>query len=289
MALPLCRPMNKTAIGATIRQFVAEHANPLEESMINILQISDLHFLPQGQLAFGNIDSFWHLRNFSSFLPNLKANIDAIVFTGDIFQDGADESSCDYIKAVFKGYETFFLPGNHDKHALIGLLNGQDCSFDRFVRDWSECRIIGIDSSSGHHYGLLSNEKLDWLAEQIRVEKPILLFMHHPPVKAFSAFMDQHLDGMRGLQTVLAKKTSNIRICCGHLHRALYADYAGCSLFCCPSLSFEVELDYGPDGGNHYIAGCAMAALHTIDKTGRIVTQIVQIPGSYSYARYSFI
>ena len=105
----------------------------------------------------------------------------------------------------------------------------------------------------------------------------------------YSAFMDKHLAGMQGLGKILEKRTSEIRICCGHLHRAFMTNYSGCNVVGCPSLSFEVELDFTQEGGNNYIESGAQALLHTVELSGRITSQVLQIPGTYSFNRYSFL
>lgn len=132
--------------------------------MVNILQISDLHLLPEGQRAFGNIDTSKSLRQLTPFLSDIKTNIDAIIFTGDIFQDGASEVCCNYVKNTFIEFETLYLPGNHDSPLLINsLVNGQSILEGRFVfvRDWPECRAIGLDTTSGKHFGLLTQRHFD--------------------------------------------------------------------------------------------------------------------------------
>jgi Icc protein len=55
-----------------------------------IAQISDLHFLPKGTLAFGRIDVAGCLERAVDHLNALEPAADAVLITGDLTNDGDD-------------------------------------------------------------------------------------------------------------------------------------------------------------------------------------------------------
>ena len=53
-----------------------------------IAQISDLHFLPKGVLAFGRVDVASCLERAIDHLNTLRPRPDAVLITGDLTNDG---------------------------------------------------------------------------------------------------------------------------------------------------------------------------------------------------------
>lgn len=260
--------------------------------MTNILQISDIHYLSQGKLAFHCLNTFERLNLVSAYLEQLQTSvsIDALVLSGDIIQDGASITDTEEVTKFLPFPRIFLIPGNHDDKEILSVISfeGKD-DFPNFLHDFPDCRIIGLDTVSRGHHGSLSSRTLDFLEAGLNTDNPILIFMHHPPVKAYCAFMDRYLEGMQPLKDILLNRNSEVRICCGHIHRTLVTSYAGCIVFCCPSASFELDLDYTPTGGNNYTESGALIALHTVEKGHPITSQVLQVPGTYSFNKHSFL
>ncbi len=80
-----------------------------------IAQISDLHFLPKGMLAFGKVDVAGCLERGIAHLNALDPAPDLVLITGDLTSDG-DDAVFAALVAMLAGLEVPYypLPGNHD-------------------------------------------------------------------------------------------------------------------------------------------------------------------------------
>lgn len=260
--------------------------------MTNIIQISDIHYCSQGKRAFHCLETSERLRLVAAYLEHLKTTVmvDALVLSGDIIQDGASIVDMQEVKQLLNFPSLFLIPGNHDAKDVLKAVTFEGVEdFPNFRHDFPDCRILGLDTSSHAHHGVLSPQTLAFLEAGLATDAPVLIFMHHPPVKAYCAFMDRNLEGMNPLAGALQRRNSEVRICCGHIHRTLVTAYAGCTVFCCPSTSFELDMDYTSTGGNTYTESGALIALHTVEKGYPITSQVLQVPGTYSFNRHSFL
>ncbi|MEN0070660.1 MAG: metallophosphoesterase, partial [Propionicimonas sp.] len=158
-----------------------------------IVHLSDTHFVAGGGLLMGSADSQAHLAEALRGLAVSGLRPSAIVVTGDIADTGAEDAYA-RVRALLEplaaelGAELVWVMGNHDvrERFRAGLLDQEpsDATVDA-VHDLDGLRLIVLDSSvPGHHWGLLTDAQLEWLADVLATPAPrgSILALHHPPV-----------------------------------------------------------------------------------------------------------
>ena len=203
-----------------------------------IAHISDTHFLSGSTALYGAVDTDTTVYRAMAQLERSGLRPDALIFTGDIADQGevnAYRRVRDIVEAAAErmGAPVIWVMGNHDKREAFRteLLReaASTAPIDR-VYDIGGVRIIALDTSvPGYHHGELSNAQLEWLAEVLSepAAHGSLLALHHPPVPTMLPLMAiLELRGQARLAEVVAG--SDIRaILGGHLHYATTGLFAG--------------------------------------------------------------
>lgn len=224
-----------------------------------ILHISDTHLLAGGNKLYGSVDSETHLRQLFSELEASGGRPEAIVFTGDL-ADRGEADAYERIRRIVDpvasrlGARVIWVMGNHDNREAFraGLFNEVPTTrpVDR-VYDVHGLRIITLDTTvPGHHYGEVSGDQLDWLAEELSVPAPdgTILAMHHPPVPSMlDLAATVELRDQADLAEVL--EGSDVRsILAGHLHYSSTAMFAGIPVSVASATCYTQDLTV-PVGG----------------------------------------
>jgi 3',5'-cyclic-AMP phosphodiesterase len=217
-----------------------------------LAQISDLHFLPKGTLAFGQVDTAGCLERAIAHLNALVPTAAAVLITGDLTNDG-DAPVWAELRGLLGRLRAPILPipGNHDDRELmrqafadLGLFPGGGPL--RFAVDLGPLRLIGLDSLiPGEPAGRLGPEQLAWLDEELggAPERPTLVALHHPP---FPTGID-HMDAMmltdgEALAEVVGRHPQVARVLCGHVHRTVQCRFAGTLAQIGPGVAHAVQL-----------------------------------------------
>jgi 3',5'-cyclic AMP phosphodiesterase CpdA len=217
-----------------------------------IAQISDLHFLPKGTLAFGRVDVAGCLERAIDHLNALASRPDAVLITGDLTNDG-DAAVWAELMAVLGRLEApiYPLPGNHDDRELmraafapLGLFPNEGSL--RFAVDLGPVRLVGLDSLiAGAPGGRLGAEQLAWLDATLGEvpDRPTLVALHPPP---FASGID-HMDAMMledgaALAAVIGRHPQVARVLCGHVHRSVQCAFAGTIGQIAPGTAHAVQL-----------------------------------------------
>jgi Icc protein len=101
--------------------------------------------------------------------------------------------------------------------------------------------VIGLDSARRPFvHGKLGKEQLAWLAAELdKHDAPVLLFVHHPPIRVGSWWLDKDLvHGRRALARILAKRRA-VAIACGHVHQECTGSFAGAQVWTTPSTAYQ--------------------------------------------------
>jgi 3',5'-cyclic AMP phosphodiesterase CpdA len=174
--------------------------------------------------------------------------------------------------------------GNHDDRASFreGLFGEvpTDRSVDR-VYDVNGLRVITLDSTvPGHHYGEVSSDQLDWLAEELAFPVPhgTILAMHHPPVPSvLDLAVSVELRDQRGLAEVL--EGSDVRsIIAGHLHYSTNATFAGIPVSVASATCYTQDLNVEPGATKGRAGAQAFNLVHVYEHT--VLHSVVPV-GSY--------
>lgn len=243
----------------------AEHPRPNHF----ILHLSDTHLIGGDGDLYGDVDSESRLRQIMGELEESGARPEAIVFTGDLADKGEPEAYRK-LRALIEpiarrlGAQVIWAMGNHDdRGAFRRELFGQipnDRPVD-LVYDVNGLRIITLDTTvPGHHYGELTSDQLDWLAEELATDAPdgTIIAMHHPPVPSIKDLtVLVELRDQASLAEVI--EGSDVRsIIAGHLHFSTNAMFAGVPVSVASATCYSADLNIpfsatrGQDGGQSY-------------------------------------
>lgn len=218
---------------------------------LTIIQLSDTHLHPEGQLLHGTIDSWQRTEQALEAAACLEP--DAIVVTGDIADRGSPihERAAELFNRTQRVLDcpVISVPGNHDPLGTVGeSFNTRRLSTGPrpadTVHEVHGLRIIGLDSGGFQlAQGNLEREQLDWLSMLLAAPAPrgSLLLLHHPPVEATNeARAGRGLQNPMELAAITAG--SDIRaILCGHYHQASTSQLVNTPVFMAPAVSYNMN------------------------------------------------
>lgn len=239
-----------------------------------IAQLSDSH-ITTGPLGAGPAAG---LQLALARVLALDPRPDCVVITGDL----TDHGRPDEYAALRDIIGDFPLPlhlttGNHDdRDALLGAFGGEA----HYAVEYPGFTLVALDSLiPGSPAGRLGTAQLDWLDGVLRrrPDVPALLGLHHPPMPVGIRF----LDGMRlldgdALRAVVAAHPHVVRVMAGHVHRPVFASFAGSMLTVAPSLWRQTGLLLNSDAPPGYLAEPTGFLLHMIEGDD-CVTHTVQV------------
>ncbi len=252
----------------------AEHPRPRHF----LLHLSDPHLLGGPQPLYGAVDSDALLKQLFDEVLASGARPEAVVFTGDLADQGEAEAYAK-LRAIVDpackalGAKVIWAMGNHDDRGNFraGLLDepADNAPVDRsyFING---LRIITLDTSvPGFHHGDLSEAQLDWLAAELATPAPdgTILALHHPPVPSvldLSVLVE--LRGQSALAGVL--RNSDVRtILGGHLHYSTTAMFAGIPVSVASATCYTQDLNVPVGGTRGRDGGQAFNLVHVYEHT----------------------
>ncbi|MGF1476254.1 MAG: phosphodiesterase [Geminicoccaceae bacterium] len=247
-----------------------------------VAQLTDLHLLPPGRLAFGKVDTNGCTERALAAALALDPAPDMLLLTGDIAHDGDPEAYA-FLAALLEDVRkpVRILPGNHDDREAMGKALGHRLNrttFDRYCFD--EClanwRLIGLDSlTPGTSAGQLGDAQMAWLESRLAADgtTPTVIALHHPPM----ATGIRHMDGIMlqdadALLDLLKKHAQVHRLICGHVHRNITIFQDGLTLQISPGVAHTVELDLRLESQDGWAMEPTGFLLHSLEPAGRLVS-----------------
>jgi 3',5'-cyclic-AMP phosphodiesterase len=255
-----------------------------------IAQISDLHIKPAGELAYQQVDTAAALKRCIMHLNRMWPRPAMVVASGDLVDGGRSEEYA-HLKRLLAdlALPLVALPGNHDardtmRRAFPNQPYAQSKGPMNFHIAVGPLDLILIDSSvTGQDHGAIEDETLVWLEATLNLspKRPALLFLHHPPFATGIRYMDaMNLQNAADLATILRRYPRARMIGCGHVHRAIYTQFAGCAASICPAPNHAVALDLSLEAAPALIIEPPAIHLHAwFDGSdyGDVVTHLVPI------------
>ena len=223
--------------------------------MTTILQISDTHIVPEGELVSGRLDTADALARLVARISNIRDQIgaiDALLVSGDLSDDGSAESY-ERFKSLIAPLELplHVIAGNHDAREPMRAAFAKNLPTKgplNWTRRVGDIQLIGVDTLvEGQGAGALSSKSLSFLQNALHQagKAPVLLALHHPPFACGIRFMDDiGLSNREELQRVIADYQGTLRMVCGHIHNMMVTDIAGHVAVSAPSpcSSFAYDL-----------------------------------------------
>ena len=231
--------------------------------MSKILQISDTHIVPHGQLAYGRVDTAAALEQVVDTINHLLPAIgpvDAVVVTGDLTDFGHAEDYARF-KSLMEplAIPCLAVPGNHDnrEQMRVAFCNENWMPVTGAIQwqlELEDFTLIGLDSHvPGEAYGVLDAQSLAFLQEAMMkaAGRPVLIGLHHPAILTGLHVMDQqNLLNHEAFANLIAGYEGPMQVLCGHVHRATTSLFAGHVCQTAPGTSHAVTLDLRSDAAN---------------------------------------
>ncbi len=210
-------------------------------AMTKLILFTDLHMVPEGRTIIG-LDPARRLAAGIAHVNRYHADADQVIVMGDLTHR-ADRASYERLKGELDKLvpPLAITIGNHDRREIFLEVFTDavtdDNGFVQRVIDFDDCRAVLLDTLfappydyPNSHAGLLCEKRMAWLETQLETagNRPVLLFMHHPP----------HATGFTGMDMIrltnevefydLVKRHGNVlHIFAGHVHRTISGSSRG--------------------------------------------------------------
>lgn len=262
-----------------------------------IAQISDLHIVKKDEKTIGVAPMDENLLKCIAHINQLEPKPNVVLVSGDITHSLSLEEAqyaAQLLKELHAPY--YIVPGNHDsREAFWQVFGGNACpeNIDGMINYTLEdfpVRIIALDSTKPKTVGGdICQKRLDWLDARLaeNMQKPTLIFMHHPPVKV--GVLEADYDGFAGagaLGAIIEKYNNIERIVCGHIHLTTHTKWHGTIVSTAPSMGMQLGLDLTMKKPSEFILEAPGYLLHHLTPQNDLVTHTIyvrEIDGPYSF------
>ncbi len=211
-----------------------------------ILQITDLHFLPQkGEQMYG-IDTEYYFHQVLHHAINARPQIDLILVTGDLTQIPNTSS----YQRIFNELNqttipTICLPGNHDDWELMnGALNTENISCIKQTNLGSWLIICVSSQKLGSAVGRLADSELLFLEKTLQKnnQKPTLVAVHHNCLPTGSTWLDtMTIENSEAFLSILKKNPQIQLVIHGHTHQKQEFKFEHLKILSTPSTCFQFK------------------------------------------------
>lgn len=193
---------------------------------MRIIHMSDLHLTRDGSPIWGE---YTHAK-FLRAIKRIKRtqDIDAIIVSGDISNDGSMESY-EFADNMFlqTNIPTYWCLGNHDNLELQRIpYTLKHCKLIDSTRvcGWNVLLLNSVApdeelSGKNRSRGILNTQTLTWLNEKINnLDEPTIVVLHHPALE-IGGWQDKKILKDREAFRKMLESSKNIRIVLsGHVH-----------------------------------------------------------------------
>jgi Icc protein len=245
---------------------------------LSILQITDLHILPDLDETFLGINTAHYFHAILELAFEKHHHFDLILLTGDIAQHPCP-ASYQRILTALEATNTpcICLPGNHDDYELMQQILNTDqisCRKQLLMENW---QLICLNSQiPGAPGGRLSKQELLFL-EDCLINNPnhhALIAVHHHCLETLSAWMDtMMIENSQEFLAIINKYSQAKAITTGHIHQVMDVKVAGVRILGTPSTCFQ----FTPESNTFSLDTSAPGyRLITLYADGRIESRITR-------------
>ncbi|NBB10890.1 3',5'-cyclic-AMP phosphodiesterase [Pseudomonas sp. SLFW] len=216
---------------------------PSNPSSVLVVQLSDSHLFAEADGQLLGMQTRDSLKAVVDLVLAEQPDIDLVLATGDLSQDGSVESyqafrtESDRLDAPKR-----WIPGNHDELREMAI-GAQGSELLDPVVDVGNWRITMLDSAvSGSVPGYLEDKQLQLLAQALSEapERHHLICLHHHPVPIGAAWMAPiGLRNPDALFAVLERFPQTRAVLWGHVHQEFDQARQGVRLMASPSTCIQ--------------------------------------------------
>jgi len=261
---------------------------PSADSSVLLVQLSDSHLFAEADGKLLGMDTCDSLQRVIERVQQEQPQIDLILATGDLSQDGSQASYQRFRQLTATiGAPARWLAGNHDEMPpMQAVCNGS--ALLEPVIDLGAWRIVMLDSSiPGAVPGFLADSQLE-LLERALSEAPQrhhLICLHHHPVSIGCKWMEPiGLRNPDALFAVLARHRQAKALLWGHIHQEFDQQRGGLRLLASPSTCVQ----FAPGSEEFQVGseapGYRWLRLHA---DGRLETGVSRVTGIHFEVDYS--
>jgi Icc protein len=228
---------------------------------MRILHLSDTHVERVDAPNRSGVNATDSLRLMLAELRHVR-DVDAVVVTGDIADDGEVEAYTavrelvgDFARPL--GAAVFYTTGNHDERESFGKVLGSGHTDPQTVLETGASeraavstvggfRFVTLDSLvPGKVYGRISEDQLAWLREVLRTpaEHGTILAFHHPPLSLGLSVTQPVFGLLNPGELAAAIRGSDVRVVLtGHFHLQLFGMLESVPVWVTPGVVNRIDL-----------------------------------------------
>jgi 3',5'-cyclic-AMP phosphodiesterase len=251
---------------------------------LSILQITDLHILPDlNEIFLGiNTEHYFHAVVELAFAEH--HHFDLILVTGDLAQDPCPASYQRILKRLeATNTPCICLPGNHDDYELMQqILNSSQvsCRKQILLENW---QLICLNSQiPGDPGGRLSKQELLFLEDCLKTNPNhhALIATHHHCLETKSPWMDtMMIENSQELLAIIKQYPQTKAIVTGHIHQAMDIKTGELRVMGTPSTCFQFKPESAALSLDTSTPGYRLIKLYA---DGRIESEITRLSGLLS-------
>lgn len=218
----------------------------MDVAPLRIAQISDTHLLADPEGVLLGVKTQVSLRAVLDLLQSEADQLDLIILSGDLSQDGSDAAYLHLADAlkVFS-IPIYYVPGNHDNAKVMArVYPRENISSHRHIilKNW---HIILLNSQKpGAVEGYLEQAQLNYLQHclQIYPEHHALIVFHHHPIPVGCEWLDQlGLSNASDFWHVLVRYPKVSAVLFGHVHQVYEKVIHGIQCYSTPSACIQFK------------------------------------------------
>lgn len=238
---------------------------------MKLLHLTDTHFVPEGELLYGK-DPAVALRAAVADINENHDDAEHLVLTGDLTHWG-EPAAFRQLSDVLSDLAVpmTLLIGNHDARGVFRQYfptqTIDENGFVQSVKDFSAGRFVFLDTvEKGTHAGHYCADRLQWLSDRLsEADKPVYLFMHHPPfligLRSLDKISLQERDAFRAAVEPYRAKIRHLFF--GHVHRPVAGSWLGIPISSVRAMNHQVwfHMGDGPLPGSHEPPGYSVVLI----------------------------
>ncbi len=226
---------------------------------MKLIQVSDTHLGEPGERVFG-LDPAAALEQCVAHINAHHADAALCVVTGDLVNAGTVSEYAGLKRVLSRLAMPYrLIPGNHDARDTLTAgfpdmrLEGKD--FLHQSVETPDATLLLLDTHEpGKESGRICDGRLAWIEARLAESaKPVLVFMHHPPVAIGHQAMDRMpLRNPGPFLELLGRHRGKVRhVFFGHVHRPFFTVLDGIGYSSVPGTCHQISL-IGMERGDLY-------------------------------------